>query len=161
MNKLISKWYRRGGANLKVSSKGEYALRALLVLGQYQEEVLSITDIAEKTMVTVKYLEQIMSQLKKMGYVESKRGAQGGYQLRMKPTEINIGTIIRQLEGPLSPMGCTSVTSYEPCSLEPECLLKPFWALIRNTIADILEQTSLDDLLKGNIPHRNKKGLLV
>jgi len=131
------------------------------VLGQHQGQVLSITDIADKTLVTVKYLEQIMSQLKKMGYVESKRGAQGGYLLKIKPDEINIGTIIRQLEGPLSPMSCTSVTAYEPCSLEPDCLLKPFWALIRDTIADILEQTSLDDLLKGNIPYRDKKGLFV
>lgn len=102
-----------------------------------------------------------MSQLKKMGYVESKRGAQGGYQLGLRPEEINIGKLIRQLEGPLSPMSCTSVTAYEPCILEPECLLKPFWALIRDTIADVLEHTSLDDLLKGNIPNKDKKSVLV
>lgn len=151
----------RGGETLKVSSKGEYALRALLVLGQHQGQVLSISDIAEKTLVTVKYLEQIMLPLKKLGYVESKRGVQGGYFLKMAPDEINIGEIIRQLEGPLSPMGCTSVTAYESCSLEPGCLLKPLWALIRDTIAQVLEQTSLDDLLQGNIQLRDGGKMVV
>ena len=141
---------KKGGGNLKVSSKGEYALRGLLVLGQHQGQILTISEIAEKTLVTVKYLEQIMHQLKKLGYVDSKRGSQGGYFLRKAPSEINIGEIIRQLEGPLSPMGCTSVTAYESCPLETSCLLKPLWALVRDTIANVLEQTSLDDLLQGS-----------
>lgn len=132
-----------------------------MVLGQHQGQVLPISDIAEKTLVTVKYLEQIMHQLKKLGYVESKRGVQGGYFLKMTPDEINIGEIIRQLEGPLSPMSCTSVTAYESCLLEPGCLLKPLWALIRDTIAHLLEQTSLDDLLKGNIQLRDGGNIFV
>ena len=158
---LWSRLRRKEEPGLKVSSKGEYALRALIVLGQHQGGILSISDISEKTLVTVKYLEQIMSPLKKLGYVESKRGVQGGYFLRIPPAEINIGEIIRQLEGPLSPMSCTSVTAYESCSLEPGCLLKPLWALIRDTIADVLEHTSLDDLLQGNIQLRNGGNIIV
>lgn len=99
--------------------------------------------------------------LKKLGYVESKRGVQGGYFLRMTPDQINIGEVIRQLEGPLSPMSCTSVTAYESCALEQGCLLKPLWALIRDTIAHVLEQTSLDDLLQGNIQLRDGGNMLV
>jgi Rrf2 family protein len=102
----------------------------------------------------VKYLEQIMHLLKKFGYVESRRGTQGGYLLRIPPEEINIGEVIRHLEGPLSPMGCASITSYEACSLEVGCLLKPLWVLVRDKIAEVLDQTTLEDLLQRKIkPH--------
>ncbi|WP_050183467.1 RrF2 family transcriptional regulator [Domibacillus robiginosus] len=135
---------------MKVSSRGEYALRALLVLGQ-KNELMSISNISEATLVTVKYLEKILLSLKKLGYVESKRGIQGGYFLSKRPSEINIGEVIRQIEGPLSPMSCASITAYEPCQLEGSCLLKPLWALVRDTIAFVLEQTTLEDLLKGQL----------
>ncbi|GAB7389022.1 hypothetical protein BSNK01_28600 [Bacillaceae bacterium] len=140
-----------GGFRLKISSRGEYALRALLVLGRQPGRVFSIQEIAEQTLVTVKYLEQILLQLKKLGYVQSKRGIQGGYMLCSPPEDINIGEVIRQLEGPLSPMGCASVTAYEPCALEEGCLLKPLWTLVRDTIARVLEQTTLEDLLQKRI----------
>lgn len=146
---------------MKVSSKGEYALRALLVLGQQQGRIVPISEIADKTLVTVKYLEHIMYSLKKLGYVGSKRGVQGGYFLQINSDEIIIGEVIRQLEGPLSPMGCTSVTAYESCSLEAGCLLKPLWALIRDTIAQVLEQTSLEDLLQGRIQGRHGEDDLI
>ncbi|WP_025027124.1 RrF2 family transcriptional regulator [Caldalkalibacillus mannanilyticus] len=136
---------------MKISSRGEYALRALLVLGQQSGYILSISEISEKTLVTIKYLEQILLQLKKLNYVESKRGVQGGYKLVLSPEQIVIGEVIRQLEGPLSPMSCASVTAYEPCGLEGSCLLKPLWVLVRDTIAKVLEKTTLDDLLKGRI----------
>ncbi|MET1029757.1 RrF2 family transcriptional regulator [Domibacillus tundrae] len=97
---------------MKVSSQGEYALRALNVLGQ-KKELMSISEISDATLVTVKYLEKILLVLKKLGYVESKRGVQGGYFLNKPPEEINIGDVIRQIEGPLSPMSCASVTAYE------------------------------------------------
>ncbi|MCI2256307.1 Rrf2 family transcriptional regulator [Domibacillus sp. PGB-M46] len=135
---------------MKVSSRGEYALRALIVLGQ-KKELMPISEISEGTLVTVKYLEKILLSLKKLGYVESKRGIQGGYFLSKPPAEINIGEVIRQIEGPLSPMSCASVTAYEPCLLEGSCLLKPLWALVRDTIAYVLEQTTLEDLLKGQL----------
>jgi len=137
--------------NMKVSTRGEYALRALILLGQRPNEVIPVADISEKTRVPVNYLEQILLQLKKLGYVESKRGARGGYTLRMPADQVVIGEVIRRLEGPLAPMGCVSVTAYEPCPLEEGCLLKPLWALIRDTVARLLEHTTLDDLLQQRI----------
>ncbi|WP_462410995.1 RrF2 family transcriptional regulator [Neobacillus sp. Marseille-QA0830] len=136
---------------MKVSSKGEYALRALLLLGNHPGKVMGIQEISDKTMVSVHYLEQLLLQLKKLGYVTSKRGAKGGYMLQQGPEEINIGAVIRDLEGPLSPMGCASVTQYEPCPLEEGCQLKPLWSLVRDTIAFVLERTTLDDLLQNRI----------
>lgn len=136
---------------MKVSSKGEYALRALLLLGNHQGKVLGIQEISEKTLVSIHYLEQILLHLKKLGYVTSKRGAKGGYLLHRNPEEINIGEVVRDLEGPLSPMGCASITKYEPCPLEEGCQLKPLWSLVRDTIAYVLERTTLDDLLQTRI----------
>lgn len=136
---------------MKVSSKGEYALRALLLLGSHQGNVLGIQEISEKTLVSTQYLEQILLKLKKLGYCTSKRGAKGGYQLYREPSKINIGEVIRELEGPLSPMSCASITKYEPCALEGGCQLKPLWTLVRDTIAYVLERTTLEDLLENRM----------
>ncbi|GGJ09685.1 Rrf2 family transcriptional regulator [Alicyclobacillus cellulosilyticus] len=135
-----------------MSSRGEYALRALLVLGASETEWMSIHEIAAKTAVPVKYLEQILLQLKHLGLTRSKRGTQGGYALRVPPEEIVIGQVIRSLEGPLAPMGCVSVTAYDPCPLEAHCLLRPLWLLVRETVAHVLDNTRLSDLLARRIP---------
>ncbi len=136
---------------MKISSRGEYALRALIYLGTKNNEVITIEEISDKTLVPVNYLEQILLQLKRNGYVQSKRGVNGGYKLSRSPDEINIGEVIRNLEGPLAPMGCVSVTSYESCPIEVGCLLKPLWALVRDTVANLLDHTTLNDLLNGNL----------
>jgi Rrf2 family protein len=141
---------------MKISSRGEYALRALIYLGRQENQLTSIGEIAEKTLVPDTYLEQILLQLKRNGYVQSKRGVNGGYKLSRSPREIIIGEVIRNLEGPLAPMGCVSVTSYESCPLEAGCLLKPLWALVRDTVAELLDKTTLMNLLEGNIDSKNK-----
>ncbi len=145
---------------LKISSKGEYALRALIVLGQHQGGVMSIQEISEKTLVTTNYLEQILLQLKKLGYLQSKRGAKGGYMLGKEAKDVNIGEVIRMLEGPLSPMSCASVTQYQSCPLEQGCLLKPLWSLVRDTIAFVLERTTLEDLLENRIQSWKEEDIL-
>ena len=146
---------------MKVSSKGEYALRALISLAKNQGKVMTIQEISEKTLVTINYLEQILLQLKKLDYVKSKRGASGGYFLHKNTNEVNIGEVIRNLEGPLSPMGCASITKYEPCPLEAGCQLKPLWSLVRDTIAFVLERTTLEDLLLNRIALLKGEDLFV
>lgn len=136
---------------MKISSRGEYALRALIVLGQSYPHLYAISELSQKTLVTENYLEKILLQIKGLGYVESKRGHQGGYRLALHPRDIVVGDVIRKLEGPLAPMGCASVTAYEPCELEGSCMLKPLWVLIREVIAFVLEQTTLEDLITGNL----------
>ncbi|MDQ0271631.1 RrF2 family transcriptional regulator [Cytobacillus purgationiresistens] len=136
---------------MKISSKGEYALRALIALGKKQGQVTPIKEISKETLVPIQYLEQILLLLKSHGYVKSKRGVYGGYSLREEPKSIIIGTVIRDLEGPLAPMSCVSITAYEYCPLEDQgCLLKPLWALVRDEVARLLDQTTLQDLLEGN-----------
>ncbi|MBN6889524.1 Rrf2 family protein [Cytobacillus horneckiae] len=138
---------------MKVSSKGEYALRALITLGKNENSVTSIKEISNQTLVPIQYLEQILLLLKSHGYVKSKRGVYGGYLLKNHPKEIVIGEVIRDLEGPLAPMSCVSITAYEYCPLEDQgCLLKPLWALIREEVALILDRTTLHDILEGQLP---------
>ncbi|TDL87669.1 Rrf2 family transcriptional regulator [Vibrio vulnificus] len=137
---------------MKISSKGEYALRALIALAKSEEELMQIKDIAKETLVSPQYLEQILLHLKSHGYVKSKRGVRGGYTLKELPNKIIIGNVIRDLEGPLAPMSCVSITAYEYCPLEDNnCLLKPLWALIRDQVAELLDNTTLKDLLEGNL----------
>jgi Rrf2 family protein len=112
---------------------------------------MQISEVAEKTLVPINYLEQILLQLKKLGYLKSKRGILGGYTLLLPPEQINVGEVIRKLEGPLAPMGCASITAYEPCPLESGCLLKPLWTLVRDTVARVLDQTTLADLVEQKI----------
>ncbi|WP_129728314.1 MULTISPECIES: RrF2 family transcriptional regulator [Bacillaceae] len=137
---------------MKISSKGEYALRTLIMLGKNENKLIQVKEIAAETLVPSQYLEQILLQLKSHGYVKSKRGINGGYILKVPTNLIVIGKVIRDLEGPLAPMSCVSVTAYEYCPLEEKaCVLKPLWGLIRDVVADLLDHTTLKDLLEGNI----------
>lgn len=136
---------------MKISSRGEYALRALIYLGKNGTDLTPIGEISNHTLVPINYLEQLLLQLKRNGYVQSKRGVKGGYKLSRSPSEIYIGEVIRNLEGPLAPMGCVSITSYESCPLEAGCLLKPLWALVRDTVAELLDHTTLKDLLDQKV----------
>ncbi|OCA88138.1 BadM/Rrf2 family transcriptional regulator [Bacillus sp. FJAT-27225] len=136
---------------MRLSSRGEYALRALICLGSNDSKLVSISEISEKTLVPINYLEQLLLQLKRNGYVQSKRGVNGGYKLSRNSEDIIIGEVIRNLEGPLAPMGCVSITSYESCPLEAGCMLKPLWALVRDTVAQLLDHTTLKDLLEGRV----------
>ncbi|MDA8354582.1 MAG: Rrf2 family transcriptional regulator [Firmicutes bacterium] len=138
---------------MKVSSRGEYALRALLVLGKNRDtRLIPLSEIAAQTLVSTSYLEQILLQLKTHGYVKSKRGTHGGYGLRLPPEKVVIGEVVRQLEGPIAPMSCVSLTAYEPCPLEEGCQLQLLWAVVRDTVAHVLDRTTLGDLLTGNLP---------
>ena len=88
----------------KISKRGEYALRALIDLGIAKElgqELVQITELAAQERLPIKFLEQILTQLKEAGYVESKRGRYGGYFLKMNPERIRFGNVIRLIDGAL------------------------------------------------------------
>ncbi|WP_078428002.1 RrF2 family transcriptional regulator [Alkalihalobacterium alkalinitrilicum] len=139
---------------MKISSKGEYSLRALITLGENAGKVMTVAEISALTKLPSPYLEKILIQLKQLGYITSKRGFGGGYRLSQNPKNICIGEVIRKIEGPLAPMGCVSVTSYEPCSLESSCSLKPLWGLVRDTVAHVLENITLEDLVKNKVTEK-------
>src|SRR5271154_3868110 len=106
---------------MKLSLRGEYALRALVVLGlNYGESVVRIQTISEQQNVPKRFLEQILNDLKSAGVVESRRGVAGGYRLSKPPERISLAQIIRHIEGPLAPVSCVSEKYYARCSCPDE-----------------------------------------
>src|SRR5437763_14035706 len=106
---------------MKLSLRGEYALRALLVLGlNYKQSVVRIQTISQQQNIPKRFLEQILNDLKSAGIVESKRGMAGGYRLSKPPEKISLATVIRHIEGPLAPVNCVSEKFYATCSCPDE-----------------------------------------
>ena len=136
---------------MKVSSRSNYALRALIDLAQHNNgQPVQLHDIAERTGISAKYLEQILVNLKPTGIVRSRAGVHGGYTLGRDPSAIRVGEVIRHLDGPLAPMACASSTAHQICDNcfdEETCSLRSLWLDVRNAIADILDQTSIADVL--------------
>ena len=136
---------------MKLSVRGEYALRALIVLGlEYLEDdsVVRIQAISDRQNIPKRFLEQILNDLKSAGLVESKRGVAGGYRLRRAPDKIQLAEVIRHIEGPLAPVSCVSERYYERCSCpnEDTCGIRSVMKEVRDAIVKILEQVSLAQL---------------
>jgi Rrf2 family protein len=138
---------------VKLSKRGEYALRALINLGIAQElgrPMLRIRELSEHENMPTKFLEQILAQLKAAGYLDSKRGKRGGYSLRKPMQQIPIGEVVRLIDGPLAPIPCVSQTAYDPCSCPDEnhCGLRILMMDVRNAIANILDRHTLADVVE-------------
>jgi Rrf2 family protein len=138
---------------MKLSKKGEYALRSLINLGIAAEvgrELVRVAELAENEKLPVKFLEQIMSSLKDAGYIESQRGKFGGYRLAKPARKITIGEVVRHVDGPLAPIGCVSHSAYERCSCpdEAHCGLRMLMLDVRNAIAGILDRYTLADVVE-------------
>lgn len=138
---------------MKLSKRGEYALRALIDFGIAHElgrPLLKMNEIVEKERLPVKFLEQILTQLKQAGYIDTKRGKAGGYFLAKPAREISFGHIIRLIDGPLAPISCVSQTAYERCSCpdEDHCGLRMLMLDVRNAIARILDRYVLSDIVE-------------
>jgi Rrf2 family protein len=138
---------------MKLSKKGEYALRSLINLGIAAEvgrKLVQVSELAENEQLPVKFLEQILQLLKEAGLVESYRGKFGGYRLAKPGREITIGAVVRLIDGPLAPIGCVSQTAYEKCTCpdETHCGLRMLMLDVRNAIAGILDRYTLADVVE-------------
>jgi Rrf2 family protein len=113
-------------------------------------EVVQLKDISARENIPPKFLEQIMLALKNAGMLQSKMGVGGGYHLARPPEEISLGQIFRTLDGPVAPIRCVSQMAYEPCGCpdEERCGLRMVMGDVRNSIAGILDGTSLSDVTR-------------
>lgn len=140
---------------MKLSKRGEYGLRAMIDLAalthgnQGDSSIVQIKEIAERQKIPAKFLEQILLTLKNAGLLHSKMGVGGGYYLARSPSEISLGQIVRILDGPLAPIRCVSQMAYEPCGCPDEetCGLRLTMLEVRNAIANLLDHTTLADVL--------------
>jgi len=134
---------------MKLSLRGEYALRALLVLGlNHDQEVLRIQRISEEQNIPKRFLEQILNDLKSAGLVESKRGVAGGYRLARRPEQITLASVIRHIEGALAPVSCVSERFYEKCSCpdESRCAIRSVMKEVRDAVVKIAERVTVAEL---------------
>ncbi|HEX77535.1 MAG TPA: Rrf2 family transcriptional regulator [Dehalococcoidia bacterium] len=129
---------------MEFSSKGRYGLRLMIELAHaYGRGVLSLAEVAHKQGLPLGYLEQLMARLRQAGLVASERGIKGGYRLSASPESITIGEVLRALEGPIAPARCATP---QGCRREPVCPSTLVWHKIRDTVAQVLNSTTLADI---------------
>ena len=143
---------------MKLSKKTDYALRALMTLVGRRHDAgpISIRELAEENDVPQRFLEQIMLELKRVGWVKSVAGRDGGFLLAMAPEQITMGQVIRHFDGILSPVWCVSTTHYEPCSQEWKCRFRRVLLEIRNFIALRMDSMTLLDAYSGTPVSRDE-----
>lgn len=110
-----------------------------------------IATLAEEETIPVKFLELILLDLKSRGVLNSKKGKGGGYELSRPPSTITVGSLIRMMEGPLAPLPCASETAFKACAECPDvesCGTRIIMRQVRDAIADVLDKTTLADLLR-------------
>jgi Rrf2 family protein len=142
-----------------LSKKAKYALKALMYLAdQPENEPALIATIAERERLPKKFLDAILLELRNRGILRSRKGRGGGYLLAQPPELINIATVMRLIDGPVSPVRCVSKTAYErcsDCSDEETCRIRKLMREVRDGMLNVLEQRTLADLMAGS-PARPK-----
>ncbi len=141
---------------MKISTKGRYALRLMIDLANNAEEKpISIRDIAGRQEISDKYLEQIVMLLNRAGFVQSSRGAQGGYKLVGEPKDYTVGMILRMTEGSLSPVPCLDC-EVNTCEKQDECVTLILWKKLDAAIKEVVDNITLEDLIKwqDDITHK-------
>lgn len=144
---------------MRLSTKGEYASRAMLELSvRYDEGPLHGHEISRAQSIPHGFLGQILLLLKRAGYLKSRKGRSGGYQLAKPPSEITVAEVIRVMDGPLAPIDCVSVMAHEPCPMEGTCGLQWLWKEVRDSVAEILERTTFAELVDKSGRRRKATG---
>ena len=132
---------------MKISTRGRYALRMMLDLSMHRTgEMVRIKEIADRQGISEKYLEQIISVLKKAGYVKSLRGSKGGYRLAKEPKEYTVGMVLRLTEGNLAPVSCLEDEENQ-CDLVETCTTIRLWKMLDDAIKSVIDHVTLQDMI--------------
>ncbi len=135
---------------MRFSAKSEYGILALFELALHSDgSPLQAKAIAQSQHIPPRFLEQVLSSLRKAGLIESVRGAQGGYHLARPPEEIRIIDVLESIDGPILSAGCVSDNGDTECEHEVllgDCILKPIWQEVRSGVMAVLNSLTLADL---------------
>ena len=130
-----------------ISQKAKYALRALLALARAgRGQTRMIGEISRDQAIPKKFLEQILLELKRAGFVTSRRGRMGGYELVRAPEEIMYGEVLRLIDGPIAPLPCLSKIAYrkcEDCKDEGSCEIRHVFERVTLATRAVLDHTTL------------------
>lgn len=133
---------------MKISTKGRYALRTLIDLAQHSGgELVALKDIAARQEISQKYLEQIVTQMTRAGFMKGVRGSQGGYRLTREPADITVFEVLESIEGCLSPVACLD-PGKNSCDRCGDCSTLPLWQGLYDTVRDYLSAVTLQDMLE-------------
>ena len=131
---------------MKVSTKGDYGIRALIELGRhYGEGPLQSSEIAARQSIPEPYLDQLLTTLRRAGFIRSVRGPQGGHALIRRPEELPVSEVVLALEGSLDPIACLEEGS--PCSRQGGCAQRSMWEEVREVMVSVLQRTTIADLM--------------
>jgi Rrf2 family protein len=133
---------------MQITYKGDYSLKTILYLAtQYHKNVVTISELAERLDIPVKFLEQILLELKRGGFVDSKRGINGGYFLARPPKDIKVGDIIRFVDGPIEPIACADTNkAYKGCRDINRCVFRDMWVKVVKSISEVVDNVTFEDL---------------
>ena len=131
---------------MKITYKGDYALKAVLDLaGHYGKELVTIHDIAKRIDAPVKFLEQVLLELKRGGFIESRRGKIGGYLLSRPPSEITVGDVVRFVDGPIEPISCVR-HGYSGCQDLYKCAFRGIWQKVAKATSEIVDNVTFEEM---------------
>ena len=132
---------------MKISTKGRYALRLMLDLAQNNTgEMIRVKEISDRQGISEKYLEQIVTMLKRANYVKSLRVAQGGYRLAKEPKEYTVGMILRLTEGNMAPVACLE-DEINQCERADSCTTLRLWTMLDDAIKGVIDKVTIQDML--------------
>ncbi|MFA6350205.1 MAG: Rrf2 family transcriptional regulator [Candidatus Omnitrophota bacterium] len=133
---------------MKLTFKGDYAVKTILDLSvHYGQYPVTIPDLARRSDIPIKFLEQILLDLKRGGFVESRRGKIGGYLLAKHPSKITVGDVVRFIEGPLEPIECVQ-DGYKGCRDLKKCVLREVWCKVGKAITGVVDAVTFEELVK-------------
>ncbi len=140
-----------------LSNKCQYAIRAIyeLALRKGDGSPTPVSEIAQVQKIPPRFLELILGQLKQAGFVESRRGVQGGYLLVSDPAHVTVGQIIREIEGSTVPVECIASDGDTPCPLGQDCPFQDLWRQAHQAVSDVYDSKSFADLIES---HRRRRG---
>lgn len=132
---------------MRITYKGDYALKTILDLSlHYGSGLVTIHELAKRADIPIKFLEQVLLDLKKGGFVESRRGKIGGYLLAKPPAQIKLGEIIRFIDGPIEPIACLE-KRYTGCADLYKCVFRDIWQKVAQGTSNIIDGLTFEDLV--------------
>lgn len=142
---------------MKVSTKGDYGVRALIELAHhYGQGPVQSAEIASRQEVPEPYLDQLLTTLRRAGFIRSVRGPQGGHALIRDPKEVRLSEVMTALEGSLAPIAC--VDDPEACTKSGGCTQREVWEHVRDATLEILQNVSIGDLAEKERQHNHNGG---
>lgn len=137
-----------------LSKKAQYAIKALgYLVSNPKDRPILISDIATAKNIPLKFLENILLELRKAGILTSKKGKGGGYLLKSSPDQTTLASVIRIIDGPISMLPCVSLYFHQPCDAcdAATCRIRVLFAEARDAVLDVLEKKTLLDLKEGDV----------